>query len=390
MRQIPAVPRPLPFLVEPSMLIRLLVVLAAAGLAFVGGPSPLAAQDPPRPHSIVVQPGDTLTGIALRVYGSADAVDRIAAANKLADPDRVFAGSSLLLPDTATASTASSATTTAAASGATTTATVVGGARQVVVAPGDTLSAIAVRLYGSAAYAAPLAAANGITDPNRVYAGMKLTAPATLTAPAAPAAAAAASAPLTGKRICLDPGHGGDESGAAYDFGGGAVLREADVTLDIARTLKGWLASDGASVTMTRAADVYLGLDERAAVCNAAGADIAVSVHLNGADPISDGSLTLYGKPLDRRLAGPLADVLYAGLVRNAPSLPFTAYGSRQFDGRVLLMTVMPAVIVEPVFLTNPAEARALAAPSTQSGSRRNQIAVEIYRGLRAYFAGGR
>jgi N-acetylmuramoyl-L-alanine amidase len=361
MPRVPALPHAL----RIASVLALLTLLGEAPVA------PARAQSPGRPQQVIVQPGDTLSGIAVRFYGSPAAVERIRAANKLTDPDRILAGSTLLLPpaDDATALGAG------------------GPVRRVTVAPGETLSAIAEREYGSAAYAPALAAANGISDPDRVLAGATLTLP-----PALPLAVAVPTGkgPLAGRRICLDPGHGGIvEPGAVFDFGDGRVLREADVVLDIARTLRAWLQADGAAVTLTRTEDRYLTLDERAAICNSAGADIAVSLHLNGGDdPAWNGALTLFAKLIDRRLAEVLAVALQNGLARTAPGRPFYAFGARPFDGHVLLRTFMPAVIVEPVFLTNPAEARALLAPTSQPDSRRNQIVLETYRGIRMYFAG--
>ena len=67
------------------------------------------------------------------------------------------------------------------------TALAVGGsAGTYVVRPGDTLSAIAAKLGVSVT---ALARANGITDPNRVYAGQSLSVPGTVTAAAASPAA---------------------------------------------------------------------------------------------------------------------------------------------------------------------------------------------------------
>jgi N-acetylmuramoyl-L-alanine amidase len=363
-----------------SHALRLAPVIALLALLCGLRAAPARAQSPGRPQQVIVQSGDTLSGIAVRFYGSPAAVERIRAANNLADPDRILAGSTLVLPpaDDATASGTGNP------------------ARRVTVAPGETLWAIAAREYGSAAYAPALAAANGITDPDRVLAGTTLILPAQpLTPSPSPARGRGVpegrgEGPLAGRRICLDPGHGGAvEPGAVFDFGDGRVLREADVVLDIARTLRAWLQADGASVTLTRAEDRYLSLDERAALCNSAGADITVSLHLNGGDdPAWNGALTLFAKLIDRRLAEVLAMALQNGLGRTAPGRPFYAFGARPFDGHVLLRTFMPAVIVEPVFLTNPAEARALLAPTSQPDSRRNQIVLETYRGIRMYFAG--
>lgn len=360
-----------------SRALRLAPMIALLALIGTLRVAPARAQSPGRPQQVIVQPGDTLSGIAVRFYGSPDAVERIRVANKLTDPDRILAGSTLLLPpaDDATASGRGNPV------------------RRVTVAPGETLSAIAEREYGSAAYAPALAAANGISDPDRLLAGTILTVPAQLPMPGpspARARGVGGDGPLAGRRICLDPGHGGAiEPGAVFDFGDGRVLREADVVLDIARTLRAWLQADGAAVTVTRTEDRYLSLDERAAICNSAGADITVSLHLNGGDdPAWNGALTLFAKLIDRRLAEVLAVALQNGLGRTAPGRPFYAFGARPFDGHVLLRTFMPAVIVEPVFLTNPGEARALLAPTSQPDSRRNQIVLEVYRGIRMYFAG--
>ncbi|RIK52702.1 MAG: hypothetical protein DCC57_09520, partial [Chloroflexi bacterium] len=334
--------------------------------------TPLRAEDPPRPSQVVIQPGDTLSDIAVRFYGSPAAVERILSANRLSDANVIVTGTRLVLP----------AGTPPAASTST---------RQVVVLPDDTLSGIAERALGSAAYAPTIAALNGITDENRIVAGMKLALPAAAGARSSPPPAPASPGrSLAGQRICLDPGHGGkSEPGAAYTFPSREVLREADVTLDIATTLRAWLQADGAVVTMTRTTDTFVPLIDRAAICNMAGAAIMVSVHLNADKSTAwDGAMALFGKVVDRRLAETLNAALQLGLGRNAPSAPFTAFGAQQFDGAVLLNTLMPAVIVEPVFITNPGEAQALIAPTAQATSRRNQIVLETYRGIRMYFAG--
>ncbi|MER3419837.1 MAG: hypothetical protein C4290_04605, partial [Chloroflexota bacterium] len=83
------------FLARVFHLVAVLVLLA---LMCVLRAAPARAQSPGRPQQVVVQPGDTLSGIAVRFYGSPAAVERIRAANKLADPDRILAGSTLLLP----------------------------------------------------------------------------------------------------------------------------------------------------------------------------------------------------------------------------------------------------------------------------------------------------
>lgn len=101
----------------------------------------------------VVQPGDTLTSIA-RKHGTT--VSQLAAANSLRNPDLIRVGQRLVIPgtDQGTGQGApgpSSATHT--------------------VQPGETLESIA-RRYGVSL--ATLAAANGIVDPSVIYAGTRL------------------------------------------------------------------------------------------------------------------------------------------------------------------------------------------------------------------------
>jgi N-acetylmuramoyl-L-alanine amidase len=341
----------------------LFLMLAALGVA--GGHALAQA-----PNRVTVQAGDTLSSIALQYYGDAAAASQIAAANRILNPDVVFAGTELLLPNREGSSSAAA-----------------DAARRVTVAPGDTLSAIALRVYGSEDYTTPLAAANGISQPDLIRVGQELTLPASLTTSGGRSAAigGAQSGALAGKRICIDPGHGGIDSGAAFVFPDGRTLREADVVLDVSLALAARLRAQGAAVTLTRQRDLTLDLSDRAYLCNTAGAHVTVSVHLNGVDNKAvNGALALHGKPADQSLATVLAGVLQSGLFGSERS-DATAFGARPFNGRVLLYTTMPAVIAEPSFITNPLEARALLTPASDATGRRAQIARELERGIVAY-----
>jgi len=338
-------------------------MLGALGIA--GGRA--VAQSPNR---VTVQGGETLGAIALRHYGDAAAAAEIAAANRILNPDMVFAGTELMLPRRDGASR-----------------TEAGSARRIAVSPGETLSAIALRVYGSEDYTAPLAAANGIAQPDLIRAGQQLTLPASLVAGGGRSATVGGtqSGTLAGKHVCIDPGHGGIDPGAAHVFPDGRTLREADVVLDISTALASRLRAQGSAVTLTRQRDLTLDLADRAAICNATGAQVTVSVHLNGVDNAAvNGALALHGKPADRALATVMAGVMQSGLFGGARA-DATDFGARHFEGRVLLYTRMPAVIAEPSFLTNPLEARALLAPASDPTSRRSQIARELERGIVAY-----
>ncbi len=75
----------------------------------------------------------------------------------------------------------------------------------------------------------------------------------------------------------LDPGHGGELTGAVSPQGD----LEKDLTLQIARRVKKRLEAMGGRVVLTRAADARVPLANRAAVANALEADLFVSIHLN-------------------------------------------------------------------------------------------------------------
>lgn len=125
------------------------VVLAAlaAGPVAVGLGAPAAGA-----ATVVVQPGQTLSGLA-SAYGTTPGA--LAAANGIANPNMIFAGSRLLVPTAgATAPPATTGT--------------------VAVRAGDTLWGLARRLGTTVA---ALAAANGIADPNDVIAGTVLRVP---------------------------------------------------------------------------------------------------------------------------------------------------------------------------------------------------------------------
>jgi len=77
--------------------------------------------------------------------------------------------------------------------------------------------------------------------------------------------------------VVVDAGHGGRDPGA-IGVGG---LREKDVTLALAKTLRKSLRANGFAVVLTRDRDRTLSLEERTAIAEGAGGDVFVSVHAN-------------------------------------------------------------------------------------------------------------
>ena len=80
-------------------------------------------------------------------------------------------------------------------------------------------------------------------------------------------------------RVCLDPGHGGQDAGALSRDG---RTVEKTLSLDIARRVARMLRQDGFEVSFTRPDDrTFVPLPDRPALARAKNADLFVSIHLN-------------------------------------------------------------------------------------------------------------
>ncbi len=124
----------------------------------------------------MVQRGDTLFGIALR-FGSS--VQAIVSANSLANPNLIYAGQTLIIPD----SSAPGAPVPPPPPPSGEPAPPPTGGSTYVIQRGDTLSTIAAR-HGVTVSA--LIQANNLTNPNLIYAGQTLVIPGSSGAPGEP------------------------------------------------------------------------------------------------------------------------------------------------------------------------------------------------------------
>ena len=99
-------------------------------------------------------------------------------------------------------------------------------------------------------------------------------------------------------KIVIDPGHGGSESlggSSPNNAIGPAGTLEKDLTLTLGLMVTGLLANLAHQVRMTRSGDSNLGLADRASIAKEFGADVFVSIHLNGfSDPEVQGTETLH------------------------------------------------------------------------------------------------
>jgi len=99
---------------------------------------------------------------------------------------------------------------------------------------------------------------------------------ATALAPRVAAQSAPTPMPGRGPLVCLDPGHGGDDSGANYNG-----VMEKVPNLDIALWTRKILQANGYAVLMTRTGDQTLSLQQRCDIANNGGATIFVAIHNN-------------------------------------------------------------------------------------------------------------
>ena len=109
------------------------------------------------------------------------------------------------------------------------------------------------------------------------------------------------------RRIVLDPGHGGKDTGK---INGPYKYTEKAATLDTAARLKILLEKQGFEVVFTRTKDVFVDLDDRPALAANAKADLFVSLHYNAGpagDSSSDGIETYSSHCGARRHAGSCA-----------------------------------------------------------------------------------
>lgn len=155
---------------------------------------------------------------------------------------------------------------------------------------------------------------------------------------------------LAGLKVCIDPGHGGTESGALGPSG----ITEAEINLAIALKLKALLEAEGVNVCMTRTEDTDVSLQDRVDFARDHKVDLLISVHNNalpdGRDPLKEhGTSTYRYHPQSVELARTLKNSMVKDL-----SLP--DLGARYQNLALCRPTAMQAVLLEVAFVVNPDE----------------------------------
>ena len=175
-------------------------------------------------------------------------------------------------------------------------------------------------------------------------------------------------------KICIDPGHGGMDSGAVgtEPF----HLEEKDFNLELALLLEGELQSRGHMVVMTRRRDRSLGLSSRANFANRLDAKLFVSIHANAAGTPSAEGMEVFHFP-GSASGNNAATTVLNEMVANFPNN--RNRGVKEANFAVLRLTDMPAILVECEFISNPVQLQFLADPQN-----RQQLAAAIADGIDA------
>ncbi len=164
---------------------------------------------------------------------------------------------------------------------------------------------------------------------------------------------------LRGKRIVIDPSHGGADRGVVVDR-----AAEADLMWDLAHRLEGRMAATGMETLLSRGPHNSPAEAERAAFANDAGADLVLSLHTDGHhSPSAQGVATFHfgtGNGTTSTVGEALAEFIQRELVARTGMLDC---GTHPKTWDVLRMTKMPAVRIELGYLTNALDRHKLLDP---------------------------
>ena len=190
---------------------------------------------------------------------------------------------------------------------------------------------------------------------------------------------------VKGKKIVIDAGHGGEDSGAIGPSG----VTEKSITLQIAKEVERMLKEAGAKVIMTRSTDTEVSpkhrqatdvdeLQARCDVANKAKADIFISIHMDSFTSREASGTTGYyytkGSASSKRLAAAIQSELVS-------QLKTTSRGIKTCNFYVVKHTKMPATLIEVAFVSNPKEEKLL---TSKKGVQK--AAIGIVNGISDFF----
>lgn len=161
---------------------------------------------------------------------------------------------------------------------------------------------------------------------------------------------------LRGKRIVVDPGHGGPDRGVVA-----SGVAEADLIWDLARRLVGRMSATGMDAMLSRREDTCPSEPERAKFANSAAADLVLSLHTDADRSMyAQGLATFYfgnGSGSTSTMGEALAGLIQRELLTRTAMIDCHTQG-RTWD--LLRLTRMPAVRVEVGYLSHVGDRRRL------------------------------
>lgn len=158
---------------------------------------------------------------------------------------------------------------------------------------------------------------------------------------------------LSGKRIIIDPGRGGEDNGMIVQ-GPQGPMSEADILWDLASRLEGRMTAIGMETFLSRPMNRSPADAERAATANTVGADLMISLRFERhVSPIANGMSCFYfgsSHGSVSTLGHNLADFIQREVVARTGLLDCRTHG-RTWD--LLRLTRMPSVQVDVGYITN-------------------------------------
>lgn len=179
---------------------------------------------------------------------------------------------------------------------------------------------------------------------------------------------AAAAQTFRFSTVVIDAGHGGKDGGSVWNG-----LIEKKLCLDVAKRVETGLKSRGLKTSMTRRADTFVELSQRARLANRVPSSIFVSIHFNGSrTTLISGGEVYYRSPRGRVIASAISRSIKSRVTGGTRGIFHGNY-------KVLRETRMPAVLVECGYISNKREAARCATPA-----HRQKLADAIVNGILA------
>lgn len=229
------------------------------------------------------------------------------------------------------------------------------------------------------------------------------TQPAQAKPPAPQQIAAPPQAAPTLRTIVLDPGHGGEDTGARGPSG----VAEKDVVLEFANAVATALRGEGFQVVFTRTGDTNPSLDDRDAAANAQSDGIFISLHVGSTGTIGTGRTYTYlfpsvpppapANPLDAANSAPPPAPAAGFLLWREAQKPFVAQSvklgdliqvelAQKFKGSPEISSSVPVAVLRSVAAPAVAvEVSSVAANSAQLEAMSADLASCIARAAAAY-----